>query len=127
VIPARKPLSLPLPLAPQPLVERRRLPAKGKKAALMPRLVRRVALVLVVCGLLFGFSVHRQAQIAGRERDIARLTAQIAAMEAHNAKLQVEALALASLPRIERVARQELGLINPQGKQLLWVGVNGGN
>lgn len=81
----------------------------------------------MVCGMVFGFSVHRQAQIAGRERDIARLTAQIAAMEAHNAKLQVEALALSSLQRIERVARQELGMINPQSRQMLWVGVNGGN
>jgi len=123
VIPARKPL----PLAPQPIVERRRLPAKRSKVSLLPRSVRRAALVLMVCGMVFGFSVHRQAQIAGRERDIARLTAQIAAMEAHNAKLQVEALALSSLQRIERVARQELGMINPQSRQMLWVGVNGGN
>jgi len=123
VIPARKPL----PLAPEPILERRRLPAKRSKTSLLPRFVRRAALTLAICGLLFGYSVHRHAQIASSERDIAHLTAEIAEMEAQNAKLQIEVLALSSLPRLERVARQELGMMNPQGRQIILVGVTGGN
>jgi len=123
VIPVRK--TLPLPSL--PAQERNRKTAKKNRPRRVLNLVKRAVLLLGVVGLLAGAVVHRHAQIAVGEHRVARLVAEISELEIQKARLQVVALELSSLPRIERVARQELGMTNPKEPQILRVGVQGGN
>jgi len=53
--------------------------------------------------------------------EISTLNRQRGALEEDNKRLRLAALALKSPQRIERIARDELGLISPTGKQVLYV------
>lgn len=129
MIPARQPLPLPLPLPLRPLPNHDQgiKPAKNKSTKKAARLFKRAMLLFLIMGVLAATVVYRHAQIAVKERSIARLSAEISAMRDANAKLEVVALELSALPRIEKVARVELGMQHPAVAQILRIGVQGGH
>jgi cell division protein FtsL len=83
-----------------------REPRSGRSAAWLSVLLI-VALAITLAGV-FPFR-----QLLSQQRQVDTAQAQLGALQAQNAALEAEAVALQTPAEIERVAREELGLVRP--------------
>ena len=81
-------------------------------------LVLALSIVFIACSLIYVWS-HQQIIYLGYENSRATYEGQQLLQE--NKRLRVELAALKSPSRIERIALQELGLVNPKKEQLIIV------
>ncbi len=71
--------------------------------------------VYLACAAALGLLVaSRSARVAAASRDIIALKEELRLVEAENKRLEMEALRLASLERIEREAEARLGMTRPE-------------
>lgn len=117
------------PLPSYPLPQRRQVapPIQKRRAKVSAKPLLRLAAVLLVAVALSFTLIWRQAQIVSTNRNINKLKADVAALEASNALLQLDVARLSSSSRIEAIARNELHMERPVESQIMKVGVSGGN
>lgn len=115
----------PLPIAPPVATPKPRVKTRSNRCPQLKNMYR-LAVVLLVVGLLAFGAVYRQSTVVARNRSINRLKADIAKLESDIAGQQMEVARLSSSAHIERVAREKLGMQKPTANQVLRVGVNGG-
>lgn len=77
--------------------------------------------VVLVAFLMGIFFTARYAQVAMQGYKINQLKEHLAAIQADNQRLQMEANRLASLDRIEKIAMSDLGMVKPEGVQFVAV------
>jgi len=81
-----------------------------------------VYIAVVLAAFLLGiFFTARYAQVAMQGYRINQLKERLAAVQAENQRLEMEANRLMSLDRIEKIAMGELGMVKPEGVQFVAV------
>ena len=117
----------PLPSYPQPQRREATKPARQKKTKASIRPLLRLLVVLLVMVVLSFSLISRQAQIVTKNRNITKLRADIAELEATNAALQHDVARLSSSSRVETIARSRLGMERVTESQIMKVGVSSSN
>lgn len=85
-----------------------------------PRLLPLLSFI-VLLALIALFFVWSRIQVISFEYDISRLEGELRAQKQQNQQLRLEAATLRSPSRIERIARQKLGLRTPSAQQVIMV------
>jgi cell division protein FtsL len=86
---------------------------------------RRIAPIYVVCAILAGATIFavllEQIVLAQTGFKMAQLRDEMAAAESENAKLVLKVAKLSSTERIERVAIEELGMVQPKSQDVRYI------
>jgi cell division protein FtsL len=119
-------LRLPQPEGQQQEHDLRLMPKERQKQQVMHKDRKLIAIITAVVLALLFCCVMAEAQINSVGYEINKTKEAITAMEAQSQKLELEVEQLGSLDRIEEYAVNQLGMVNLQSSDIIYIDYNAG-